>query len=189
MNQASSSRLRSLLRPANGIALLALCLALGGTAVAASTITGRLVKDNSLTGRDVRNRSLTRADFHGALRGSPGPRGPAGAAGERGPTGLTGAPGAPGATNVTVRIGSPVNFDAANPGNVSAACAAGERAVGGGVNVAGEPDGNVTGNSQVVESYPTPATAGATPSGWAGAVTRGIPGTDSASAYVICAAP
>ena len=96
MNQASSSRLRSLLRPANGIALLALCLALGGTAVAASTITGRLVKDNSLTGKDVRNRSLTRADFHGALRGSPGPRGPAGTAGERGLPGAPGAPGAPG---------------------------------------------------------------------------------------------
>jgi hypothetical protein len=189
MNQASSSRLRSLLRPANGIALLALCLTLGGTAVAASTITGRLVKDNSLTGKDVRNRSLTRADFHGALRGSPGPRGPAGAAGERGPTGLTGEPGAPGATNVTVRIGSPVNFNGANPGNVSVSCAGGERAVGGGINVAGETDGNVSGPSRLIESYPTPATAGATPTGWAGAVTYTGAGNDSASAYVICAAP
>ena len=103
MNPVSSSRLRALLRPANGIALLALCLALGGTAVAAAAITGKLVKDNSLTGRDVRNRSLTRADFRGSLRGPAGPRGAAGADGERGPIGTPGTPGAPGATNVTDR--------------------------------------------------------------------------------------
>ncbi len=172
MNPVSSSRLRALLRPANGIALLALCLALGGTAVAASAITGKLVKDNSLTGRDVRNRSLTRADFRGSLRGPAGPRGAAGADGERGPIGLPATPGAPGATNVTVRIGSPVNFDAANPGMSPSACAGGERAVG---EVQVTPPGRQTATSPVlrrlIESYPTPATAGATPTGWAGAVT------------------
>jgi hypothetical protein len=183
MKTVSSRRLRSLLRPSNAIAVVALVAALGGTAFAAAQITGKSIKDNSLTGRDVRNRSLTKADFKGSIRG---PRGPAGTQGSRGPTGPTG-PG--GATNVTVRVGAPVNFSGANPGNVSASCAAGERAVGGGINVAGETDGNVSGAARLIESYPTPATVGATPTGWAGAVTEVGATSDSASAYVVCATP
>ena len=186
MKRQSSRRLRSLLQPSNAIAVVALIAALGGTAFAAARITGRHVKDNSLTGRDIRNHSLTRKDFKGRLRG---PRGPAGADGAQGPIGPPGQPGAPGATNVTIRIGNPVNFSGANPGNLTASCANGERAVGGGINVAGETDGNVTGAARLIESYPTPATAGATPTGWAFAITRDVPGTDSASAYVVCASP
>ena len=186
MKPVSKGRLRSLLQPSNLIAVIALVAALGGTALAAARITGREVKDSSLTGRDVRNHSLTKKDIKGKLRG---PRGPAGTNGSNGATGPTGPNGTAGATNVTIRIGSPDSFDAATPGNVSVSCANGERAVGGGINVAGEPDGNATGTTQIVESYPTPATAGAVPTGWAGAVQKNNVGTDSASAYVVCAAP
>ena len=186
MKPGSTGRMRRLLQPSNAIAVIALVAALGGTAFAAARITGRVVKDNSLTGRDIRNHSLTKKDFKGRLRG---PRGPAGADGQPGSPGQPGQPGAPGATNVTIRIGNPVNFSGANPGNLMVSCANGERAVSGGVNVGGETDGNVTGAARVVESYPTPATAGATPTGWSVAVTRDVPGTDSASAYVICASP
>ena len=186
MKLSSNGRLRSLLQPSNAIAVVALVAALGGTAFAAARITGKHIKDNSLTGRDVRNHSLTKKDFKGKLRG---PRGPAGINGSAGATGPTGPTGTAGATSVTIRIGSPVNFSGANPGNLTASCANGERAVSGGVNVAGETDGNVTGAARMVESYPTPATAGAVPTGWAVAVTRDVPGTDSASAYVVCATP
>jgi hypothetical protein len=189
MKPSSNGRLRSLLQPSNLIAVVALVAALGGTAFAAARITGKHVKDNSLTGRDIRNHSLTKKDFKGKLRGPRGPAGVNGQSGATGPTGPSGTTGAAGATNVTIRIGSPVSFSGANPGNVSASCAAGERAVGGGINVAGETDGNVTGAARLVESYPTPATAGATATGWAGAVTYTGAGTDSASAYVVCASP
>jgi hypothetical protein len=74
--------------PAFVVALLALFVALGGSASAAFLITGRNVKDGSLTGRDVKNgslgssdiknHSLTGKDIKGRVRG---PRGPAGAPG------------------------------------------------------------------------------------------------------------
>ena len=181
---------------ANVVSTLCLFAVLGGSAYAAAKITGKDVKNasltgadvrnNSLTGRDVRNHSLTKKDIKGKLRG---PRGPAGTNGSNGATGPTGPNGTAGATNVTIRMGNPVSFDANSPANVSVSCANGERAVGGGINVAGEPDGNANGVTQIVESYPTPATAGAVPTGWAGAVQKNNVGTDSASAYVVCASP
>lgn len=74
--------------PALVVALLALFVALGGTASAAFIITGRNVKNGSLTGKDVKNgslgssdiknHSLTGKDIKGRVRG---PRGPAGAPG------------------------------------------------------------------------------------------------------------
>lgn len=94
----------------------------GGSATAASLVTGRQVKDGSvagrdvaggsLTGRDVRDRSLTGSDLDASVRGpvgppgqvgdqgSPGPSGPTGPAGPTGPpgpAGVAGPPGTPGA--------------------------------------------------------------------------------------------
>ncbi|MEO8106816.1 MAG: hypothetical protein ABI720_05810 [Actinomycetes bacterium] len=64
------------------VAVIALLLTLGGTAVAANLITGRDVKNDSLTGRDVKNgsltgkdvknKSLTKRDFKGSVRGPAG---------------------------------------------------------------------------------------------------------------------
>jgi hypothetical protein len=75
------------------VAMLALFVAMGGTAIAASSalITGKQIKNNSITGADVKNKSLTPRDFRGSVRGPRGLRGPAGA------TGATGAQGAQGA--------------------------------------------------------------------------------------------
>jgi hypothetical protein len=84
--------------------LLALFVALSGTAWAASQITGASVKDGTLTGRDVRDRSLRAQDFRrGELpagqqgpageqgpAGNPGPQGPAGGRGPEGPAGPAG---------------------------------------------------------------------------------------------------
>jgi hypothetical protein len=83
--------------PAIVVALLALFVAMGGTAVSAGTlITGKQVKNGSITGADVKNMSLTPRDFRGSVRGPHGPPGPAGPQGPTGPTGPTGAPGSVG---------------------------------------------------------------------------------------------
>jgi len=86
-------------RHSTAVAYLALFAALGGSAYAAVTVTGKNIKDGTVTGRDVKNRSLgtnklsTRAVS--SLTGQPGPAGPQG---ERGPVGPTGPAGAKGET-------------------------------------------------------------------------------------------
>jgi hypothetical protein len=76
--------------PALIVAMLALFVALTGTAVATTSalIGSAQIKNNSITGLDMKNRSLRPIDFRGSVRG---PRG------LRGLTGVAGAPGAPGA--------------------------------------------------------------------------------------------
>ncbi len=76
--------------PAMIVAMLALFVALTGTAVATTSalIGSAQIRNNSITGLDVKNRSLRPIDFRGSVRG---PRG------LRGLTGATGAPGAAGA--------------------------------------------------------------------------------------------
>lgn len=69
------------------VAMLALFVALTGTAVATTSalITGKNIKNGSITGLDVKNKSLTASDIKGRLRGAPGPRGATGAPGQAGP--------------------------------------------------------------------------------------------------------
>jgi hypothetical protein len=114
-------QLRPALTYANVMATIAVFIALGGSAFAAATITGRNVQDGSLTGRDIKKGTIQSSDIKdGTLRrqdffpgvlpsgltaplspaeglpGAPGAAGPAGAAGpqgERGPAGKDGAPG------------------------------------------------------------------------------------------------
>lgn len=49
--------------PATILSLIALFVALGGSAYAAARITGANVKNNSLTGRDIRNHSIGGRDL------------------------------------------------------------------------------------------------------------------------------
>jgi len=90
---ASSAR-RSLMSrrptPAMGVSVLALCLALGGTAVASSLITGRQIKDGTIQKVDLSKKAL------GALAGPPGEPGARGASGAPGSKGSSGAQGAKG---------------------------------------------------------------------------------------------
>jgi hypothetical protein len=84
---------RTLLRrvsSAHAIALLALVLALGGTATAALVITGADVRDGSLTGADLAAHTIGPRELQGTR--NPGPEGP-GPAGPQGPPGPQGAPG------------------------------------------------------------------------------------------------
>ncbi len=130
-----------LFKPANAIAFLALCLALGGTAVAAGLITGAKIKNSSLTGADIRkssltgsdvkNKSLTKADFKGSIQG---PQGPQGAQGATGPTGAAGPTNLPALKYVSSNlISSGVGTDTSG----TAACPVGQNVIGGGVGTLG----------------------------------------------------
>jgi hypothetical protein len=166
------------------IGLLALCIALTGTAYAATlpknsvgtkqlkknavtepkikkgAVTGAKIKNGAVNSDKVKNGSLLSADFKsGQLPAGPqGPQGPAGA------------------TNVTVRVGPDVS------GTSTASCGAGERAVGGG-GVATGADGALW------ASNPTPNSG--TPTGWEADAIDTVAGTldDPVQAYVVCASP
>ena len=96
-------------RHTTAVAYLALFAALGGTAYAAVTVTGKNIKNGTITGKDVKNRSLGTSKLTPTAvssligeRGPAGPqgrgrgaRGPAGPIGQTGPKGDTG-PAGPG---------------------------------------------------------------------------------------------
>ncbi|MEX2194488.1 MAG: hypothetical protein WD844_04305 [Thermoleophilaceae bacterium] len=117
-------RLKRLFSPALIVAVCAMVLALGGTAVADHLITGDQIARNTITGLNIENESIRGGDIMDgtitseqlnpftlrALLNSntqltptdprPGPQGPAGPQGDRGPTGATGANGAGGQDGV-----------------------------------------------------------------------------------------
>ena len=82
---------------ATGIAVVALFVAVGGPAQAASLISGKDIKNSSITGIDVRNNSLTGADVKNLRKADFAPgQIPSGATGATGATGTPGAAGAKG---------------------------------------------------------------------------------------------
>src|SRR3954468_16628757 len=83
---------------ANVVSSICLFIVLGGSAYAATQITGKQIKDNTVSSADIKNKSLVAGDFKpGQLSsagvGAPGPQGPKGDAGPQGPKGDTGAKG------------------------------------------------------------------------------------------------
>lgn len=97
--------------------------------------------------------------------------------------GQVGPAGPQGATNVTVKA---VQLSGTGQLYGDAQCAAGQRAVGGGF-YAGGNGGFVT----VLNSYPTPLTDGATPTGWHVTVVNQQTNTASmtGAVYAVCASP
>jgi hypothetical protein len=96
--------------PSTAIALLALFIAIGGTATAAGLINGKNIKKGTITNKQIKNKTITKAKLSPAtvnsLRGQAGSPGPAGPAGVRGPAGATGAIGATGATGAAGATGA-----------------------------------------------------------------------------------
>ena len=85
-------------RHTTAVAYVALVAALGGTAYAAVSVSGKNIKDGTVTGRDVKDRSLALSELSPTAAGAlAGPRGPAGSPGERGPAGPKGDDGPAGA--------------------------------------------------------------------------------------------
>jgi len=168
---------------ANVVASLALFVALGGGAYAATqlpknSVGAKQIKKNAVRSSEVKNRSLRAADFKaGQLpRGAQGIPGMPGAQGPQGPKGDAGGAGRNGATNVTVRSA----FLPTGDGGV--ACLAGEVATGGGM-TADQPS-----LSYVAKSEPTPNSG--KPTGWVGSTHRVANGaTGPGTVYVICASP
>src|SRR4051795_9064957 len=80
------------------VALVALLVAMSGSAVAASLITGKQIKDGTIQTRDLSKRAVKALKSSAAPgpRGADGPAGPAGPAGPKGDAGAPGQAGAPG---------------------------------------------------------------------------------------------
>jgi len=162
-------------RHTTAVAYLALFAALGGSAYAAVTVTGKNIKNGTITGKDVKNRSLGTSKLTPTAvssligergptgpRGERGARGPAGPTGQTGPKGDTGPAGQQGSTGVSgyVVVVTPVSAATTIPkgqaGRVGVVCPQGKSVLGGGV--AYYPENQ---SARVVES--TPADTG---SGW-----------------------
>ena len=81
-------------RHTTAVAYMALFAALGGSAYAAVTVTGKNIKDGTITGRDVKNSSLGTTKLSPtAVSSLTGQRGPAGPQGQQGPQGEKGTQG------------------------------------------------------------------------------------------------
>ena len=125
MSHTTTRRARTMV-----LASVALVVGVGGTATAATLITGAQIKDGSVYGRDlangrvsgtdVRDESLTAADFTGSLQGPAGPTGPTGPQGPAGASGLQ-------------YMISPLVIPAGETETWSADCPDGKKVVGGGV--------------------------------------------------------
>ncbi len=126
--------LRTRLTFANVVSVIALFVALGGTSVAALSLTrnsvkGKHIAPNAVTSSEVKDRSLLSEDFRpGELpQGDKGEKGDTGAAGAPGTPGTPGAPGSPAASmvigNITDQL--PANSGGANVSNVSPSGASG----------------------------------------------------------------
>jgi Collagen triple helix repeat (20 copies) len=166
------------------VAYLALFAALGGTAYAAVTVTGKNIKDGTVTGKDVKNRSLGTSKLSATAvsslagdrgpagpEGPQGPRGPLGPAGpigetgpkgDTGPAGPAGPAGAQGPTGVSgyqvvvTSVADATTVPKGQAGRVGVVCPQGKKVLGGGV--AHYPENGI---ARVVES--TPADTG---TGW-----------------------
>jgi Collagen triple helix repeat (20 copies) len=195
---------RLLRRHTTAVAYVALFAAVGGSAYAAVTVTGKNIKNGTITGKDVKNRSLgTRkltkkaASSLAGRQGPAGPRGTKGDAGERGPsgptgpTGDTGSPGPQGPRGAAgpqgpsgvsgweyvVKSGS---ISSGTWSDWSVDCPSGKEPLGGGVSSINP------GVTRVLQSAPSTTETGQA-TGWSVAVRNEGNATLSAVAWVTCA--
>jgi Collagen triple helix repeat (20 copies) len=181
----------------NGIAMLALFLALGGTTYAASTaligantVASPQVVNGSLKAKDLSAKARKALKGNRGLRGFKGAQGARGATGPQGTTGIQGPKGNAGATNVITRTAT-VSVPAGGVAAVIAVCNAGEVATGGGALLSGYFN---TGPATVVRSYPSLGNSegnagGAAPTSWTTRMYNPTGGALNADGYVVCASP
>jgi hypothetical protein len=196
--------IRSIIKPlarrhTTAVAYLALFAALGGTAYAAVTVTGKNIKNGTITGKDVKNRSLGTSKLSatavGSLTGERGPQGPRGEQGARGPAGPTGQIGPKGDTGPAGQQGpqgptgvsgyvvvvtpedNATTIPKGQADRVGVVCPQGKKVLGGGVAHFPENAG-----ARVVES--TPADTG---TGWTALVFNGNDSSIKSFAWATCA--
>ena len=119
--------MRKRFTPSMIVSLIALTIALSGTAVAASPlITGAQIKDHSIGLKDISNLTVSK------LRGRVGPEGPEGLPGNDGVEGPVGVSGGFDPAKVTYTVGAPTYVAVGQVATATAACPAGTKAIGGG---------------------------------------------------------
>src|SRR5690348_4225077 len=158
--------MRKHVSPGTVLGVIAVMLAMTGSAVAAAKITGAQIKDGTVTGKDIKNDSLTLSDLSAGavndLAGTPGPAGPQGPAGPPGAT-VQASPQTSKLTRVQVTYASLGNSFSGG----AATCPNGSRVVSGGflhdVPDAGEvfaSGGAADGTSWIVGAYNYGTTSG-----------------------------
>ena len=182
------------------VAYLALFVALGGSSYAAVTL-----KENSVKAKQIAKDAVGASEIKKGAVGTSetknllaedfkageipaGPQGPKGDTGPQGLQGVAGTNGANGATNVVARSqNSTPGFEQNQAEGTSVFCQAGERAVGGGLSIAGHTE---FADWRVVVSEPAPLAA-STPTGWNGTIyyTGAIDPDAIVTTTVICASP
>ncbi len=190
-----STRIRKHIRD-NVYGLIAIFIALGGTAYAAAELARNSVDSREIARKAVRDNELARdaVDSSKVGDGSLLPRDfaadqlPRGPRGKPGPAGEQGPPGPAGATTAIVRASDPLTVVPGEAGTVSADCETGEVATGGGVKFAVSEQYDIAG-----ASYPRtaagPAADGEVPTGWGGRVYNGTGSPKDAVAYAVCVSP
>ena len=158
------------------VAVIALLVAMSGSAVAASLITGEQIKDGTIQTKNISK--TTRAKLAGPA-GAPGERGPAG------PAGKNGRDGAPGISQVTVRRAE-AEVAPHSSGIARAHCLSGEEATGGGGDFAAA-DGAIDRIDRTEPISGEEATPdGNSPDGW---LVRGLNDenvTQTLTAFAVC---
>jgi hypothetical protein len=172
-------RRRPVPSPAMVVALIALMVALGGTAFAQSVLSRnsvgpRQIRTSAVTSSEIRDRSIRLIDIsrnaRSQLRGQRGPAGPPG------PPGTAGTGAGTGAVNLVVATATGT-APAEGATGATATCPAGRRVTGGGARVDAGTDVSVR------ESYPS-----ATNTGWTVRVGNDdLTGTASYTVFAICA--
>jgi hypothetical protein len=163
-------------RPSPGVILgiIAIVLASTGSAIAASQITSKQIKNGTIQLTDISKKARVSLEGGRGPQGGPGPGGPAGPPGPPGPAG---------ATKVVVRQGTPFSIPFGMNGTSTASCNPGERAVGGG-NTASDP------LLAVSQSLPIGGSTSAPPTGWrVDAHNTNTAGAANLTAVVVCASP
>ena len=171
--------IRSRLSFANVIAMVALFVALGGSSYAAlnlpkGSVGATQLRKNAVTSPKVKPGSLLLSDFRASqrtalrgpqgLQGAQGDQGPRGEKGEKGDTGAKGSPGLSGLQRV---YGSGVRNNSDSPKSNTATCPAGKVAIGGGYDIVGAKNPDVTpgGLANVVADVVQPSVGDSTTPG------------------------
>ena len=180
--------IRKRLTFANVVACIALFVALGSGAYAATqlpknSVGSKQIKKNAVNSAKVKDRSLKAVDFkEGQLPA--GPQGPQGAKGEKG---------APGATNVVARRALVDNVGNGGQAEESVFCDAGEHLVGGGaafVNSEGKYDFPSTLHASVpLGAGSLPAAEGEEGTGWRASATNQTGATRDFVVIALCSKP
>ena len=129
------------------VAILALIMAMGGSAVAASLITSKQIKDGTIQTKDISKKARKALKGNRGARGLQGPAGAPGAKGDKGDKGDTGPATGPAGGDLAGSYPNPtIAAGAVKPSSVSGVPS---------VRVYNSTDTNVTNSGQQVVSYDT----------------------------------